>query len=174
MCQLAHNQQVFLYWAFNCQFFLIKTVCQLIDVCDFGKKCVHDLFDHFLTTVSCCLDCYCQQVYNFLSYTYQTLIEKIRPSVVLKIQTWDSGQTQNLWSLRNLHLRLRTNSDPLESQELAPDTQEKLSPSGVSRTRTWHLGKTQTLWSLKNFHLKPRRNSYPPMRLMKNLHTLVS
>ena len=44
--------------------FYILIVCQLIDVCDLGRKCVQDLFDHFLATVSHCLDSYCQEVWN--------------------------------------------------------------------------------------------------------------
>ena len=44
--------------------FYIAIVCQLIDICDLGRKCVQDLFDHFLATISHCLDSYCQEVWN--------------------------------------------------------------------------------------------------------------
>ena len=44
--------------------FYILIVCQLIDICDLGRKCVQDLFDHFLATISHCLDSYCQEVWN--------------------------------------------------------------------------------------------------------------
>lgn len=45
-------------------FFLIqcKTVCQLIDASAFGRECVGELFENILTTISQCLDSFCQQV----------------------------------------------------------------------------------------------------------------
>lgn len=45
-------------------FFLIqcKTVCQLIDASAFGRECVEELFENILTTISQCLDSFCQQV----------------------------------------------------------------------------------------------------------------
>lgn len=41
---------------------MIDIVCQLIDVSELGKECVDELFDDFVTTISHCLDSYCQQV----------------------------------------------------------------------------------------------------------------
>ncbi|XP_073250048.1 uncharacterized protein [Porites lutea] len=40
----------------------IEAICQLIDICDLGQKCVQDLFDHFLATISHCLDSFCQEL----------------------------------------------------------------------------------------------------------------
>ena len=48
--------------------FYIAIVCQLIDICDLGRKCVQDLFDYFLATISHCLDSYCQKVWNLLFF----------------------------------------------------------------------------------------------------------
>lgn len=39
----------------------IEVVCQLIDASAFGRECVGELFENILTTISQCLDSFCQQ-----------------------------------------------------------------------------------------------------------------
>ena len=67
--------------------FYILIVCQLIDICDLGRKCVQDLFDHFLATISHCLDSYCQEVWNLSVFCQSGLLSTFLVHEILIIMS---------------------------------------------------------------------------------------